>query len=179
MIPARYHFLTQEPGPKHLLTALSLYGTTEVAGPENNPEIMKWAEEVGVENYTGDIIPWCGLFAAVVLVRSGWRDHVPHTPLWAKSWSKTGNPVPINEASLGDILVFQRPGGGGHVNFYVGEDEHAFHGIGGNQSDTVNVTRIVKSRCLAVRRLKWRHAQPPNVRPIRLLAKGTLSKNEA
>jgi cell wall-associated NlpC family hydrolase len=35
---------------------------------------------------------------------------------------------------LGDVLVFRR-GGGGHVALYVGEDEEAFHVLGGNQAD--------------------------------------------
>jgi hypothetical protein len=34
----------------------------------------------------------------------------------------------------------------GHVAFYAGEDETHYHVLGGNQSQTVSVTRITKQR---------------------------------
>lgn len=176
-LPAAYAWLAHEPGPRHLLEALKLYGIRETPGAGNTAEIMGWAREVNVEDvYTGDMIPWCGLFEAVVMVRAGWADHVPKTPLWARSWAKVGQAA--EKASLSDILVFKR-GSGGHVGFYVGEDSHAYHVLGGNQSDAVTITRIAKNRVIGVRRPIWRIAQPANVRPIYLASNGKLSTNEA
>jgi hypothetical protein len=79
---------------------------------------------------------------------------------------------------LGDVLVFTRHGGGGHVGFYVGEDETCYHVLGGNQSNMVNTTRILKSRCFGIRRCPWRVVQPTNVRVIQLAATGSISNNE-
>jgi hypothetical protein len=78
---------------------------------------------------------------------------------------------------LGDVLVFVR-NGGGHVGLYVGEDETAFHVLGGNQSDAVNIKRIAKRRLYAARWPTYR-AEPVNVRQIPLAPNGALSANEA
>lgn len=98
-------------------------------------------------------------------------------PLWARNWAGFGTKAA--KPSLGDILVFERAGGGGHVGIYVGEDATAYHVLGGNQGDAVSIARVAKDRCLAVRRCPWKLAQPANVRPIRLAAGGALSTNEA
>jgi hypothetical protein len=64
------------------------------------------------------------------------------------------------------VLVFQRPGGG-HLGFYVGEDERAYHVLGGNQGDCVSITRIAKDRCIAIR---WPSGQPVNGKPVKMTA---------
>jgi uncharacterized protein (TIGR02594 family) len=97
--------------------------------------------------------------------------------LWARNWDGFG--TKSAKPSLGDVLVFERPGGGGHVGLYVGEDATAYHVLGGNQSDQVKVSPIAKSRCIAVRRCSWKVAQPANVRPIWLAAGDALCTNEA
>ncbi len=175
-LPAAYAWLAAEAGPKVLVEALALFGTREVPGAASNPVILGWAREVGVAAaYTNDGIAWCGLFAAVVAKRAGFEPVA--NPLWARNWLSFGTKAAA--PSLGDVLVFSRPGGGGHVGLYVGEDATAFHVLGGNQSDTVKVSRIEKDRFLGARRCPWRISQPANVRPVRLAAGGALSTNEA
>lgn len=190
-LPATYAALGREPGPLMLLEALKLHGTLELKGPGNNPEIVKWADEVAAASrspynnwaadwYNDDSIPWCGLFMAVVAVRAsqGRPERMPPDKyLAAASWANYGRGMQIHTAALGDVLVFTRSGGG-HVGIYVGEDDTAFHVLGGNQSDAVTVTRILKSRCTAVRRPIY-NSQPANVRKIRYGAYGALSTNEA
>ena len=172
---AAYAWLAAEAGPKVLVEALSLYGTRETAGAANNPAILAWAREVGLQaSYTADSVPWCGLFVALVVKRAGFEPVA--APLWARNWATFGTAAP--KASLGDVLVFVRDGGG-HVGLYVGEDASSFFVLGGNQGDQVSIVRIAKSRCIAVRRCPWKLAQPSNVRPIRLAAGGALSQNEA
>jgi hypothetical protein len=61
----------------------------------------------------------------------------------------------------------------------VGEDEAAYHVLGGNQSDCVCITRIAKARLYAIRRSNFKVAQPKNVRQIMLSIGGKLSENEA
>lgn len=175
-LPSAYAWLGREPGPRVLLEALSLYGTKETPGAASNPVILGWAKEVGVAAaYVNDGIAWCGLFVAVVTKRAGFEP--VKNPLWARNWGSWGQPAA--KRSLGDILVFERAGGGGHVGLYVGEDDTTLYVLGGNQSDQVCITRIAKSRCIAARRCPWKIAQPGNVRPVRLAAGGALSVNEA
>jgi len=66
----------------------------------------------------------------------------------------------------------------GHVGFYAGEDERAYHVLGGNQSDSVSITRIPKDRLLEAR---WPStASTVESGPIQLASgKTILSTNEA
>jgi len=156
-----------------LVEALGLYGARERAGAGSAPEILAWARETGLP-YGDDGTPWCGLFMAVVARRAGWA--APARPLWARDWLGFGRPAAA--AGLGDVLVFARRGGG-HVGLYVGEDARAFHVLGGNQGDAVSIARIARARLLGARRPAWRVAEPANVRPVRLSARGALSADEA
>lgn len=172
----KYKWLENENSPKILDEAVKLYGTREIVGKQHSKEILSWAKEVGLEKtYTNDEIPWCGLFLAIIVKRAGFE--VVKNPLWARSWNDFGTKQ--NQAMLGDVLVFTRPGGGGHVGIYVGEDETCYHVLGGNQSNMVNTTRILKSRCIGIRRCEWRVSQPKNVRVIKLSGDGQISTNES
>lgn len=177
-LPAGYAWLRDVQGPPRLLTeALALFGVTETPGASSTAEIMAWAKEVGLaKTYPNDGTAWCGLFAAVIAKRAGWD--VVAGPLWARNWANFGRKVEKADAALGDILVFSRETGG-HVGLYIGEDAGYFHVLGGNQSDKVCITRIAKSRCIAVRRPKWRVSQPEGVKKFHLAASGAVSTNEA
>ena len=170
-VPSQYDFLNSETGPATLLEALKLFGVVETPGQASNPIIMAWAKALGLKNaYSDDSVPWCGLFVAYVVFMA---EMTPVTdPLWARNWAKFGTAV--NQPGLGDVLVFVRDGGG-HVGFYVGEDDDYYHVLGGNQSDKVCITRIAKERCIARRR-------PPSGgqgRAVRMTASGPVSRNEA
>jgi uncharacterized protein (TIGR02594 family) len=170
-----YDFLKTETSPKILVQAVKMLGTKEIVGKEHNPEILRWAEVVGLRKvYNADEIPWCGLAMAYAAHMAG-VDY-PKDPLWALNWAKYGEAAP--EPMLGDILTFKRDGGG-HVGMYVGEDDTAYHVLGGNQGNAMSVTRILKTRLYKARRTKWKVAQPANVRKILLTATGKISTNEA
>ena len=181
-IPKRFSHMLSPDAPRIIQETVKIFGTKEFVGKANNPVILDWAKEVedalGVKlGYNADSIPWCGLSMAVVALRAGWQDQIPDKPLWAQNWAAFGDRAPI--PMFGDILVFRRPGGGGHVGPYVAEDTRAFFAGGGNQSDTINVARIAKSRLIVARRPKWRVSQPASVRRIIIGAGGALSTNEA
>lgn len=178
-IPAGYPWLgTIGQLPKTIIEGLALLGTAEIVGKGSNRTILSWRDElnqagVAISGYSDDDIPWCGLFAAIVTHRAG--KAVVENPLWARNWAKFG--FGGYPASLGDVLVFQR-NGGGHVGFYVAEDATAYHVLGGNQGNRVSVTRVAKDRCVATRRPNY-SVKPDSVKPYRVAASGTLSKNEA
>lgn len=176
-LPAKFAWADKEDGPKIWLEARKHYGILEHPGPGSNPNISQWARELGVSGwYTDDDIPWCGLFAATVVTRCGYD--APRDSLAAKSWLNFGQTMAISQASFMDVMVFQRPGGH-HVSFYIGENSHAFVCYGGNQSNAVGFAGIEKSRCIGVRRCRWKIGQPANVRKIYLHEDFQLSTNEA
>ena len=130
-------------------TAAKLIGVKEVRGSRNNPMLLRWAQIVGgwtAAYYKRDSIPWCGLFVAYVLIQNAIRPS-PEA-LRAKAW-KSNWPAgkAISQPAFGCIIVFTRKGGG-HVGFYVSEDKHYYHVLGGNQSDAVNIQKISKKRCI-------------------------------
>jgi len=163
------------PLPRVITEALRLVGVSETLGSENNPVIMEWRDELNragkeIHGFSGDEVAWCGLFAAIVCHRAGKK--IVKEPLWARNWAKFGvkSPAP----SLGDVMVFPR-GNGGHVAFYVGEDEEAWHILGGNQSNSVNVTRMPKARGLVACRRPIYNNMPATVKPYKLAKSGSLS----
>lgn len=165
--------------PRIVREALALYGTTETPGNKSNSAIVAWAKETKTKDddwYNDDSIPWCGLFAAVVAQRAEWE--VPAQPLRALSWANFGVAVDKDGAVLGDVLVFVRKGGG-HVGLYVGEDKDNFYVLGGNQSDKVNIAKLAKSRLHAVRRPKYKIAQPESAKKYFYNEAGEVSENEA
>jgi len=173
-LPLAYQWLGQETAPRHLLKAVELYGVTEAIGSKNNPVILGWAKELGIDKvYNEDSIPWCGLYIAIVMQRAG-RQPVKD-PLWAANWANFG--VESKTPMLGDVLVFTRQGGG-HVGLYAGEDNQAYHVLGGNQGDKVSIVRIAKARLSQARRPAY-NVQPINVRRMILKSNGKLSTNEA
>lgn len=178
-LPANYAWLnTVGVLPRTIQEGLKLLGVAEVVGKGSNKTIIGWRDElnqagVKITGYSDDDIPWCGLFAAIVVHRAAKR--VVEGPLWARAWAKFG--VETREPSLGDVLVFAR-NGGGHVGFYVGEDATCYHVLGGNQGNRVSITRVEKSRCIASRRPLY-NVKPDSVRPYRLASTGAVSKNEA
>lgn len=168
-LPKAYRDLARGDLPKMLREAAALYGTTEEAGSRNDPQIMAWAAETSkqVKGYTADSIPWCGLFAAVCAHRAGWD--IPENPLWALNWLNFG--TPIDNPGIGDILVWRRKGGG-HVGFYVGEDDTHYHVLGGNQGDKVSIIRLTKTPSQSgvgfrgARTPRWRVARPAGAVPL-------------
>ncbi len=147
-----------EPGPApHILDimpwyeeAVRLIGTREVGGDASNPEILDWADGLGID-YADDDIPWCGLFVAPCVGSTLQDEVLPTNPLGARNWNKFGSSV---DPQLGAVLVFWRSSPDswkGHVGFYRGEDSDHFFVLGGNQSNSVNVAKITKDRLLSSR----------------------------
>jgi uncharacterized protein (TIGR02594 family) len=160
--------------PRILQEFIDIYGVVETPGSGNNPTIMAWAKETGLEKtYTADSIAWCGLAMAVVTKRAGYT--VPAGPLWALNWLNFG--VKAEVPSLGDVLCFVRDGGG-HVGLYVGEDSGYYHVLGGNTSDKVTIARLAKSRLKGARRPAYKNPLA-SWKPYQVTTGGAVSTNEA
>ena len=156
----QYSALTKSMQTSAFDIAQRFIGIQEVGGSLDNPQIMamlkldnQWPEH--------DEVPWCSGFANYVC----WLLHLPRSKdLRARSWLEVGRNVPLSEAQPGfDVVVLKRGRGEqpgpevinapGHVGFFAGLDGELIEVLGGNQSDTVKVSRYPKSRLLGVRRL--------------------------
>lgn len=158
--------------------AYRLIGTQENPGSGSNEAILGWAEDLEMTSYNDDDIPWCGLFVAHCIGSQMQNEVLPTNPLGARNWKKLGNEV---SPRLGAIMVFWRgnpDGWKGHVGFYWAEDEDAYHILGGNQSNSVSVTRISKQRLLDAR---WPDSGLTDDNITRIAARSgmLLSTNEA
>lgn len=130
--------------------ATRLLGTKEKPGSGSNPEIIDWASDLGI-TYKSDDIPWCGLFVGHCIASTLDREAIPSALLSARSWAKFGVK---SQPTIGAVMVFWRKSlasGLGHVGFYAGEDATAYRILGGNQSDSVSLAWVNKSRLLQAR----------------------------
>lgn len=153
--------------------ALTYLGAREIPGKATAPFITKMLRRLGAW-WTDDETPWCGVFVGYCMKEVGHEP--PKLYMRAKEWATWGSRLRPERLSVGAVLVFQREGGG-HVGFYVGEDDAAYHVLGGNQSNSVSITRIAKARLIASR---WPKDVPVIGGPVRLAANGRrLSENEA
>ncbi len=126
-------------------------GTTEGLGPANNPVVMEMYASVGHDWVEHDSVAWCAAFVGHCLEKAGMRST---RKLTARSYLDWGIPVDIADAQPGDIGVIPRGSSSwqGHV-FFIDRIEGAWvWGLGGNQSDAVNVKRYPISKLLGVRR---------------------------
>lgn len=158
--------------PRWLTVARGYVGTREIAGPKHSTRILGWLSRLK-SWIKDDETPWCGTFVAAIMQEVGlpYPKEFPR----AKAWADYGANLRTTHLAPGAILVFSRDGGG-HVGFYVGEDASAYHVLGGNQSNAVNVTRILKNRCIATR---WPKGEPVTGAPVRMAVNGAVSRNEA
>ncbi len=156
--------------------ARRLIGTRERPGAGSNPVILDWAGAQGIP-YGGDDIPWCGLFVGHCVSATLDREPTPSSVLSARAWQSFGIKTP---PTPGAVMVFWRKSlqsGLGHVGFYAGEDPGAYRILGGNQSDSVSLAWVAKSRLVTAR---WPATIPPPVaRPVVVARSDTLSWNEA
>ena len=139
-----------------LSTMRAITGTKEIPGDKDNPFIINMAKVIVAKYpkfkgdygwYNHDSIPWCGLGLAYSVTVN---DIEPaELGLSAKAWAEWGQP--LKTPTPGAVMVYSRKGGG-HVTLYESEDANYYYCRGGNQSDSVNITKIPKSRkILAIR----------------------------
>jgi len=131
--------------------AKTYIGTVEGPGPENNPAIMEMYASVGHDWVEHDSVAWCAAFVGHCIEKAGLRST---RKLTARSYLDWGIPVAVHDAQPGDIGVIPRGSSSwqGHV-FFIDRIEGAWvWGLGGNQSDAVNIKRYPVSKLLGVRR---------------------------
>lgn len=131
--------------------ALGEYGVYEIAGTVNSPRIMKYSHDIGLTWVKDDETAWCALFVNWCLMTAG----KPNTKAAnARSFLTYG--VSTKTPVLGDIVVLWRESinsAFGHVGFFIHDTENYIYILGGNQSDSVNITRFPKTQLLDYRQI--------------------------
>jgi uncharacterized protein (TIGR02594 family) len=145
--------------PIWLLEGLKWLNTTEAPGAADNPDILEWARAEGgtiAKSYNADSIPWCALYANMVLTKVGLQGT---ETLWALDWSDWGTRLP--GPAVGAFAPMKRQGGG-HIAIVVGRDQNKnLMCLGGNQSDAVNIKPFPADRPVSFR---WPKDVPPPAR---------------
>jgi uncharacterized protein (TIGR02594 family) len=98
----------------------------EGVGSADNPEILQWGKDEGgdiAREFTHDSIPWCSLFANMILTKCGLKGT---ETLWALDWdSDTKWPNSrLAGPAVGAFMPMKRTGGG-HITVCVGRIEIA------------------------------------------------------
>jgi uncharacterized protein (TIGR02594 family) len=136
-----------------LKVALSQYGIKEKEGHGNNPDVVKYFRETGFD-ISNDDIGWCSAF----LMWCAMVANVPYPKsLVARDWLDWGIPVlgPSMKPQLGDVVVYWRDSiysWKAHCNLYIRHHSTDVYGLGGNQSNSVNISVYSGSRILGIRR---------------------------
>lgn len=131
---------------------LKLYGLKEITGKDSNPEIIKMFDEIGFKWVADDSTAWCSAALNFVCKKLGYERS---NQLNARSWLKMS--IVVLKPSIGDIVVFYRgdpKGWQGHVGLFINWDEKNIWVLGGNQSDSINITVYPRERLLGFRQVK-------------------------
>jgi uncharacterized protein (TIGR02594 family) len=142
--------------PPWLVIARAEIGIKEVVGPAANPRILEYlaASDAGPSQ---DEIAWCGAFVSFCLYKAGVITKGSGFSR-AENWLTFGDP--LSQPRTGCIAVFKpEPGStsSGHVGFWLKEERGFIHLLGGNQSDSVNVSTYHRATDLQPGGLRWPH----------------------
>lgn len=125
-----------------------VWGLHEV---RDNAKLRAWLRSDGKTLGDPKALPWCGDYTETAIKNTLPKEPFPgalgKNPYWARNWLHFGE---ATEPCYGAVIVFSRSKGG-HVGFVVGEDDTDYYTLGGNQSDSVNIVRISKTRFLGCR----------------------------
>jgi len=131
--------------------ALTEYYTAEGSGMEDNPEVLKYFDSMGLDGKKlHDSTAWCSAFMNYCHIKTRYKHS---GELNARSWLSIGNKV--NVPKLGDVCIFWREDPylwKGHVGFYINETEYSIRLLGGNQQNMVQIINYPKKRLLDIRR---------------------------
>lgn len=137
------------------LKALSQFGIKEIVGKQDNPEVLKYFNDIGFDGEVlKDETAWCSAFANWCAFQTG---HSMSGKLTARSWLSVGEEIFEGCQKQGDVVVFWRESPQswkGHVAFLVAERNGWVYVIGGNQRNQVKISAYPKSRVLSYRRLE-------------------------
>lgn len=133
---------------KWMTIARGELGVKEYSGKfNNNPRILEYNKATSL-GASEDEVSWCAAFVGWVLQKAGFTST---RSALARSYLTWG--TALSEPRYGCIVVFRRGNSAtfGHVSFVQKFDDNYVWCLGGNQSDSVKVSRFSRSSVLGYR----------------------------
>ena len=118
----------------------SALGVKEIPGAEANPRIMEYLDTTTIRA-TDDITPWCSACINWVAIEAGYAGTDSAASATWRNWGEK-----LNKPKRGCVIGFVRKDGSGHVGLYVSEDDTTYTILGGNQADTIKMSRFSKEK---------------------------------
>lgn len=121
-----------------LLHALGYAHQREVKGPGSNVIILSMIRDIFPKWGDDSTLAWCSCFMNTCCVSMCYENtmHLKHPGL-ARGWLEVGTPVARKDLKIGDVVVFDRGKGMGHVGFFIADHGTHITVFGGNQADSV------------------------------------------
>lgn len=114
----------------------------EIPGSRSNPRIVMY-HQTTKGGAASDETPWCSSFVNFCVEQAGLRGTDSKRAL---SWHEEGWSEDVTASPReGDVVVFRRngpSGSGGHVGFWISQSSDNIRVLGGNQSNTINITNF-------------------------------------
>jgi uncharacterized protein (TIGR02594 family) len=148
--------------PKWLEVMRAITGLQEEPGSADNPKILAMRNYIArkfpemanyCDGYQHDDTPWCGLAEAFAMAVADIRPPFGPTDtdrwMWALSWDTESDwGQHLSRPVAGCVVVMEREGGG-HVTTFEYEEGGYYYCRGGNQSDSVNLSKYSPSQVVA------------------------------
>jgi len=138
-----------KPLPAWIEVAMKYRGLREIPGKAHAPKIQLMLKKLKAW-WSDDETPWCGVFVGFCLKEVGLA--IPKNWMRARDYEGWGIGKLIDPIPFGSVCTKTRVGGG-HVFFAVAQtrDGQTVFGLGGNQSNMVNITAFKRKDITAVR----------------------------
>ena len=121
-------------------------GQAEIPGTEDNHRIIEYFATIGAKkNYRDDVDDWASAFVEWSFNKAGITGPRNDDPF---AWLRWGQKLDHPRFGCVVILSFS---GLRHVGFFVSQNGDSVLVLGGNQDDTVNISRYSKSSVVAYR----------------------------
>lgn len=141
--------------PRYIVEAKALLGEKEIKGKLANEKIKELYKDAGVPSVVSDEVPWCAAFVGACLARS----NKPNTgTLVARDYLNYGVKLSKPEKNCIGIMKRGNSSWEGHVGFVTDFNKDYVWMLGGNQNDSVNVSRFPRSKFLGF-------VNPPDKKP--------------
>jgi uncharacterized protein (TIGR02594 family) len=142
----------QSTDPVWLKNAFEDLGIKELSGRKHNARVVEMFHTSGFPSINDDETAWCAAAMGAWLIEGGYKAS---GSLMARSYSKYGKDyTSYKRLPRGTIVVFSRGGKNaptGHVAICLEDNGTTITHIGGNQSNSVNISRTPKANLVAAR----------------------------
>src|SRR5579872_6216569 len=132
--------------PAWVKTAYKEREQTEIPGPQENPRIVEYFNAIGAKKtYRDDLDDWASAFAEWSLNKNGIIGPKSDDPFAWLHWGQK-----LDQPRFGCITILSFSGLH-HVGFFFTDNGESILVLGGNQDDTVNISRYSKSSVVGYR----------------------------